>query len=185
MKLFRSLFQKIKERWKEDGRPELCRNLLALGIQAHVAERGRPEEQITNSKGSAGIIDICDSPISWVNVINRNWWELMNMRDDDDRLSFYYEYGIPDPNLKALFPDRFCLGVIKRLPQGVSLTQPMEHYYDRFFDGYRSINGYPKQGCWVLTTPLRVLSLPLPIELWNSYEAIAQHLLESPISPPL
>ena len=105
MKSISSWLSKISGRLKQSSRSELCEGLQSLGLRAEVAERGRPEERITSSERSVGVIDIHDSPIAWMNIVHMSWWEVMNMRDDDGRAPYYYECGIPDPNLDPQFPD--------------------------------------------------------------------------------
>ena len=63
------LFGKLKERFRDHARDDLCADLRALGIQAQMSERGRPEEKITRWRGkSFGIIDMQDALICWVDV---------------------------------------------------------------------------------------------------------------------
>ena len=82
------------------GRDDLCADLRALGIQAQMSERGRPEEKITRGRGkSLGIIDIQDAPIRWVDVkkgVTRDW---------ENRRDTYWtiEYGVPDSRFTAGF----------------------------------------------------------------------------------
>ena len=76
-----------------DDRGEVCAALQALGIQAEMSERGRPEEEVyagvTNT--SSGVIDIVEGPIRWVNFI-RAWFASV---DIDSDMPEYPVYGIP------------------------------------------------------------------------------------------
>ncbi len=66
-------FQKLHEAWRDKTRDLICDQLAAMGVDARLAERGRPEERlgspVTIGRGhSLGLIDIEGSPIKWINV---------------------------------------------------------------------------------------------------------------------
>ena len=58
---------KLRERYRDKSRDELCAHLRILEIDAQLAPRGRKEEKI-GGEGSLGLIDIPEGPIRWVNV---------------------------------------------------------------------------------------------------------------------
>ena len=92
------LVRKLKERLRDHGRDELCADLRALGIQAQISERGRPEEKITHGRGkSFGIIDIQDVLIRWVDV--------KKQADGENPGPPYYhiEYGVPGSRITSGF----------------------------------------------------------------------------------
>ena len=53
-----------------DERELVCAGLRRCGVDAQIAERGRPEEKIFSERGteSLGVVDIAKGPIRWVNV---------------------------------------------------------------------------------------------------------------------
>ena len=67
------LFQKLRERFRDHARDDLCAGLRRLGMNAKLAQRGRPEERIALHADhlSLGIIDISQGPIRWINVPGR------------------------------------------------------------------------------------------------------------------
>jgi hypothetical protein len=72
-------------------REQLCKELGALGLNAGLAKRGRPEEK--SATFSMGLVEIVGSPIRWVNV--RKW--------DNEGPVYATEYGVPDSrNLPTL-----------------------------------------------------------------------------------
>ena len=61
--------QALREKFRSHTRDEMCAALQAIGVQAQMLERGRPEEKITRRRRkSLGIIDIQDELIRWVDV---------------------------------------------------------------------------------------------------------------------
>ena len=192
---------KLKKRFRDHGRDEMCAHLRTLGIEAEMSERGRPEEKIGGSPKflgifdqgprSLGIIEIQDAPIRWVNV--------RTGRDPDTGTFWDIEYGVPDARITEDFPKveirtnhikgiplvgkvvdlkwkgkDFDLGLIKRLNHDVSLN---EHILDSHGLNF---GAYPEHGCWIL----EVIDVITPSrQEWDSYQAIADHLLSIPIPP--
>ena len=62
-----SFLSRVRERFREKTRESFCAHLQSLGIDVHMAERGRAEEKIGNA-GSLGLIDVAEGPIRWVNL---------------------------------------------------------------------------------------------------------------------
>lgn len=62
-------FGRLREKLRDKVIDKLYDDLCALGLDARMAERRRPEEKmILNSGKSLGLIEIRDRPIHWVNV---------------------------------------------------------------------------------------------------------------------
>ena len=70
-----------------NAREDLCAGLRAIGVDAQIAGRGRPEEK-TNGHYSEGVIDVSEGPIRWVNVVS---W------GGGERDYYQTDYGVPDP----------------------------------------------------------------------------------------
>ena len=64
----------MKERFRDKTRDDLTLALKELGIDATMAERGRPEEDIQDTwmNRSQGIIDLAEGPIRWVNCLKQD-----------------------------------------------------------------------------------------------------------------
>ena len=82
----------MKERLRDKTRDELTLALHALGIDATMAERERPEEKIQNAwtNRSQGIIDVQEGSIRWVNCLKQDgsqysppqWWTVFGLPDE-------------------------------------------------------------------------------------------------------
>jgi hypothetical protein len=86
----------IYEKLWEHERDMLCDRLNRF-VTAQLAGRDRPEESITAHSGSLGIIDICGSPIRWVQVLREggesaNHWFL----------NFVFQTSKWDPPIRGL-----------------------------------------------------------------------------------
>ena len=77
----------MKEKLRDKTRDDLNLALRSLGVDAEMAERGRPEEKVGKSllRRSLGLLDIRDGPISAINVIKQDrsqhsppfWWAVL------------------------------------------------------------------------------------------------------------
>jgi len=186
-----SLFDKLSEKLRDHARDELCTSLQALGIQAQLSERGRPEEDITSSKRflgdgskSLGIIDILEGPIRWLNVKKQ-------VQDEDGWViagaEHWVECGIPDTKVQPGFSEvRLKLKRTKKFPLLGRVVRTRWDGKD-FGTGVRNrlnqditvinvqikIGAYPQYCCWILTAD----KISIPSELWDYYQRIAKHLL--------
>ena len=182
-------FDKIREVFRDHGRDELCAHLRALGIQPQMSVRGRPEEKITGWGKSLGIIDIQDALIRWIDIRREH--------DPDNNASWYIGYGVPDSRITAGFHKvtirtkrikkfplvgkvidlrweggDFGLGLTERLNLDVVLNKLLMDTHDM------EIGTYPEHSCWMLeVTDVRVP----PKQAWDCYQAIARHLLGTPL----
>ena len=64
-------FCRVKERFRDHVRDDLCAVLQGLDVQAQLAECGRLEEEASSGRGgSFGVIDVLGGPIRWFGVKN-------------------------------------------------------------------------------------------------------------------
>ena len=192
--------QALREKFRSHTRDEMCAALQAIGVQAQMLERGRPEEKITRGRRkSLGIIDIQDELIRWVDV------KKGFTHDYEDGRDTYWdiEYGVPDSRLIACchkvkiktvrlktIPvfgkvvdlkwegEDLGLGLSERLNFDVLLNKLLMDTHDM------EIGSYPEDSCWILTASPSTEKQPTPapsVYLWECYQAIARHLLATPI----
>ena len=66
-------FSVLKEKIRDTARDDVCASLCAIGVDARIIERGRPVEKVGKSwRGrSLGLIEVQDSPIRWVNLVDK------------------------------------------------------------------------------------------------------------------
>ena len=186
-----------QEFFGENPREVVCEALQGLGVDAHLAPRGRPEEKIDShgalGRGSIDLIDIGNGPIRWVSV------RFEGRPTEAGWLTAYHvEYGVPDPRVGEGFPkcriesvlvksspvvgrmvdlywegEDFGLGVISRLNNDHQLKKPIVE--ESWGVRIKAIGGY---NCWIISTPSGFPVPPCPSEeLWNCLHTIARHLL--------
>lgn len=193
MSLLSRLLEKLK--FRDDTRDQLCTALKDLGLDAQMAARGRVEQKIYfGPRWSLGVIDIAEGPIRWVNVTQ----ETITWGGEDPPLLHFVVYGVPDPRVGPGFPKvrvkitgvrwkgkDFGLGIVDRLSQDVSVASAiMDGAINPFLNVMWpravprvEIRAYPYRSCWMLATP----TLAPSKQEWDCYQAIARHLLATPI----
>ena len=64
----------LKSKIRDKTRDNLAAQLVALGVSAKLADRGRVEERVGKPvfHRSLGIIDISDGPMRWINIVKRD-----------------------------------------------------------------------------------------------------------------
>ena len=77
---------------RDKTRDKLAAALQDIGVQAEMAERKRAEEKIEDSwfQRSLGLIDITDSPVTWINILKKDgsknspprWWVVFCIQDE-------------------------------------------------------------------------------------------------------
>ena len=185
------LFDKVKERLRDHMRDNICASLRSLGIDAQMAERGTWQEKIRlEGRTSLGVIDMREGPIRWVRV------DKASGPPPSIESSYFTHYGVPDPRLglgsppvaiKSVCVNSFPLvgkavdlhwrgrdlglGIIDRLNNDVQLKQPIMSSRDV------KINAHGDHSCWIISTSPEGWRSHPSLELWNCYQAIAQHLL--------
>ena len=118
-------------------------------------------------------------------------------------VDFPIDYVVPDPKVYPEFPkvtirtvrvkgfplfgkvidlrwegEDFGLGIIDHLNSDISIRGSLMNSYDL------KVMVDPVHSCWALSdSPPNGRELSVDIELWTCYKVIAQHLLETPISP--
>ena len=161
---------KIKETLRDKARDRVYARLCAIGVDARIAERGRPEEKLgcIGLKRSLGLVEICGEPIRWVNVINWTQHFPGNVQ------KYRNVYLVHDPYLstKSKLNGNEIGQRIKKdvlLNQGlIGLNRDIE------------ILAFPEDKCWaILSKDYEGRNPPPSSEEWNSFKTIARHLLES------
>jgi len=159
----------IKETLRDKARDRVYARLCAIGVDARIAERGRPEEKLgcIGLKRSLGLVEIRGEPISWVNVINWTQHFPGNVQ------KYRNVYLVHDPNLstKSKLNGNEIGRRIKKdvlLNQGlIGLARDIE------------ILAFPEDKCWaILSKDYEGRNPPPSSEEWNSFITIARHLLE-------
>ena len=176
-----------RERFRDKFRDRVCAGLRKLGIDAQMSLRGRIEEMVCGGE-SLGIIDIDNSPITWINTRREK-----GDGGQSSHVYYFIDYGILDnrlgqnSNLLEIRTIRvktipwfgrvvdlrwegedLNLGIISRLNSDISLKPPIMRSYDVM------IHADGQHGYWIISA--ETIEVPSP-ELWSCYEAIAQHLL--------
>jgi hypothetical protein len=195
-------FATVSEAYRRTSRDVLCAHLRSLGIDAQIAQRGRPEERIGVGSGwggssgqSLGVIDISGGLIRWVNV------EMVSSGSSGFTMggtSYAILYGVPDPKiwpdllwfevkmvLKKSLPlfgmvidiewrgNRHSWSLAADLNNDFSLKNPLMKRERKV-----KIRAYPDHGCWLIMEPVPQYRLITPpIRVWQCYQRIAQHLL--------
>ena len=189
-------FDELKEAFVDTTRrrTSMYAGLRKLGMDAKKTKYHRPEQDIAGGWETGygyplGLIDILEGSIHWVNVRK----ERVSTGQGGWVTSYYTNYGVPDSRLgpnspkiwlmavrKKAFPlfgkvvdlrwkgRDFGSGILSRLSDDISLKYPIMRGHDLIIESQGSA------GCWIIST--RTGDVP-SIELWNCYQAIAQHLL--------
>jgi len=172
------------------ARRELCDTLLEIGVPARLAKGRRPEEEYGSGR-YAGLIDIADGPIRWINIDF--------VPGGPDYPSYYIiEYGVPDSrplpevSFSAVFARTFprigritcvrwkgkdgTLGILDCLNNDASVSGELIENSNFLLS--LTVHAAPKRAsdknCWIIAeTPNGRPS----IKLWSCYQAIARHLV--------
>lgn len=194
-------FDQIRGIALDKTRDNICAGLQSLGIDAQMAERGRREEKI-GGKGSLGLIDIPEGPISWINVRKetqhggqggRYTYDEGPFNDGGSYTDYYIEYGVPDRRLSPGHPEYRIISVRIKTPplfdQVSDLHWKGEDFGLGIIDRLDSdislkqpimkshdviIRAHGDHMCWIISTTASEVPSG---ELWNCYQAIARHLL--------
>jgi len=165
-------------------RENLILGLHKLGISAKIAKRRRPEQK--TGENSIGLIDIENSPISWINV--RNWW------DYEGPEHYATDYGIPDsrplPDIKIRsvrvrnFPLLGNVIDVRWKGNNMNVAHHLtkdEAIREAIIASHSEITvlTHPKQGCWLI--PRSGREVPKPSQ-WDCYQRIAAKLLVAPLT---
>jgi len=160
----------IKETLRDKARDRVYARLCAIGVDARIAERGRPEEKLgcIGLKRSLGLVEIRGEPISWVNVINWTQHFPGNVQ------KYRNVYLVHDPYLSTKSKlNGNEMG--QRIKKDVLLNQGLIGL-DRDIE----ILAFPEDKCWaILSKDYEGRNPPPSSEEWNSFITIARHLLES------
>ncbi len=187
MMRLRRLFRWLKEAPRNKGREELCAALCAIGVDARIAERGRPEEQTRSHGDSLGVIDVGQGPIGWIN--------LSGDYSPEGGSCYTTDYGVPDPRhlpkleIRSIRMRRFpifgrVLNVRWKggdhgfgLGHCLSSDETIRSAIMSAGDEVRVV-ARRDHGCWLIRHETFFSSHIPSAEQWSCYQAIAEHLLE-------
>ena len=183
---------KIKLDSFDRKREAVCAHLQAMGIEAQIAERGRPEEVFREpGELSLGLIYLYRQAINWINVVE-GFTKAVRM---GGQLYHRLCYGVQDPNLRIEEPRVWFRSIRQRswwpLGRVVDLSWqdmvgPVRLYplsgnellKERLIKEGIDVEvvGYP-DGYWLIANRE---GARLPSKgMWECYQAIALDLLES------
>ena len=178
-------------------RSSFCSHLNAIGIRAHEAQLGRPEELFRDRhEMSIGLIHLQDPHLEWANVVQGNYsgrmpGSLLFMRTLEP---LYYRiwYGVYDPNLKLPNPSLVFrskrLRSLKLIGRVVDVSwynelQPVElqpltsdpYVRDHLIQSGVDVEimAFP-DGYWIISN--REAGRPPSKRIWECYQAVAQGL---------
>lgn len=201
----RGFWRRIEEQFL--ARNKVCARLCSIGLNAHMVERGRAEENVgldwvmRKDDKSLGLIEIHESQICWVNVIETKSGKgtqgetvryenvyivpdsTLYTRGDDWLIESTRQKGVPligrvlDIKWKANCEDE----LIMRLGQDVLLNQTLIRLNEDV-----QMRSFPKYGCWAISSSKYmhdwlhwVVGRSIPSrEQWDCYEMITRFLLE-------
>ena len=165
----------------DKSRDELCAGLQTIGVDARMAERGRPEEK--TGEGSLGLIDIGQGSVRWINA---------RVEDRGETTVHMTEYGVTDsrylPKIQIesvrvkTFPifgrvidvrwngDDQGLGIVERLGSDSAIKDAIIGNGDEL-----TVVARRDQGYWLIRREIRATP---SAEQWGCYQAIAEHLLQ-------
>jgi len=204
-RLNRGFWRRIEEQFL--ARNKVCTRLCSIGLNTHMVELGRPEENVgldwvmSKDDKSLGLIEIQESPIRWVNVLQT----ISGKGTQGETVRYKNVYIVPDSTLftkggdwfiestrqksvrvigrvidikwKANFEDE----LIMRLGQDVLLNQSLIRLNEDIL-----IRSFPKYGCWAISSSrffggwfgLAVGQSTPSREQWDCYEMVTRFLLE-------
>lgn len=185
----------------QQKRRSFCNHLNAIGVTAHEAQKGRPEELFRDHhEMSIGLIHLQDPHLDWANVVQGNYrgrlpGDLLFMRTLGQ--PFYYRvwYGVYDPNLKLHNPSLLFRSKrhrsLKIIGRAVDVTwrnelqpvvlEPMTS--DPEVKGHLIQSGVDVEvmafpdGYWIISN--REAARPPSRQIWECYQAVAEGLKRS------
>ena len=177
----------LRETMRDKARDKLCAGLCEIGVNARMAERGRPEDK--TGEGSLGIIEIGRSPIRWANVRKENHHETT---------IYFTEFGVPDarrltdlrirPVRVRSFPvfgrvievrwegDDRTYGIGQQLSQDQVVKNLVIDTDDDV-----TVVARPDHGCWLIR---RETAAAPSAGQWRCYQAVAGRLLAARLPGP-
>ena len=196
-------FDAVRELFRDHTRDNLCAELQTLGVNARMADRGRPEED-TGEGTSLGIIDIVGGSIPWVNVRKVTTSGGGYEDGDDSVTTCYTDYGVPvgypTPNVtiksarrkgfpllgavidaewsaEGSNPDAGVVAdILRRLGEDATVRDAIMATRDvKIIVGPHGPQREGRLG-WVISTQTRAVPTR---QAWDCYQAIARHLIEA------
>lgn len=212
------IFNSLKEKMRDKTVDNLCNHLRSIALDAQMVERGRLEEQFHTNwpksfvflrtyEKSMGLIEIRNSPINFVSVIQREIGSTTTSVAGSTAKCYGYAYLVPH---QAIYSERalrlrsvrvknlplvgrvvdirwvanFQGELIWRISNDVALTESLTMLKEDV-----EIFSYPshgESGYWLIVSSLFPTPWwgrsrqPFPSrQQWDCYEAIVHHLVES------
>ncbi len=191
----------VRRRMSRRMRGNLCASLNSLGLNAQMAEQGKPEEHIGEDwmGKSQGLIEIQDGPIRRVNVLKEKGTGGEHGSPD----TYTNVYLVPSPTgyvetygeIKSIREKSVPLfgrvvdirweadvegDLIRRINEDVSLKENLIKLNEDV-----TIRGFPEYSCWAIVSRqyqggfgLHNQRAPSRAQ-WECYETLARHMLES------
>ena len=193
--------------FRNKTRDKVCARLCAIGLDAIVVDRGRPEENIGEegwvfgeNEKSLGLIEVRDSPIRWVNLLDI----VRNRGTQYQAVDHRNVYLVPDPTVSSKGEYMMAKSVrvkstpligrvvdirweggkshgnlIRRMSDDILLNRSLIRLKEDV-----TIRSFPEYSCWAILSSRSgtggLFGHPAPSrEQWNCYESVARHLLES------
>ena len=173
----------------------LVDGLRAIGLEARLAEAGRPERRVVGEgwgRRSELLIEICGEPIRWVNVVSKGQGQKTQYTNiyvipgsailDEGWLRGVRVKTIPmfGRVVGLRWKGKMTVSLIRRLEQDVLLSQTLMRLEEDI-----EIWSDPEFGCWSLLSvqhkfdfrTARLWQPPPSAEKWECYKTIARHLL--------
>lgn len=197
----------LKESVRDKTRDKLCADLCAMGLDAHMLERGRPEEGVVGGSkgGSLGLIEIRAGPIRWVSVLRHTQRSGGGLSGGSETVTYTNVYLVSDTGIgrerrvevksipvksvllfgrviDLLWKGKLQGDLIRRLNEDLLLKQSLLRVKEDV-----TIRSFPDVGCWAISSRWYQADwlgrtpkkLTPSREQWSCYETIARHLLES------
>ena len=161
------IFRTLKETLRDKTRDRVCARLCVMGVDACIAERGRPEEKLGCSglRRSLGLVEMHGEPIRWVNVINWTQHFPANVQ------KYRNIYLIHDPNLSTR--SKLNYSEIEQIKDDLLLNQSLTGLNRNI-----EIQTFPEDKYWAISLEEYEGRNPPPsLEQWNSIKTISSHLL--------
>ena len=173
-------------------REDLCTQLRSIGVDARLSELLRVFKDIERGllDESGGLIEINDSVIRWVYMIERG----------TDTSEYYVKYVVADSLLGTNCPgvkitsklkgDKWQwkgkdsgLGIIERLNNDTLTNSWLVHLNSEEIkiSDEITIRAYSKGFCWIISSKTTAYVPLITEELWDCYQAIAHQLLSAPL----
>ena len=194
----------MRERFRDKTRDDLAFGLNLLGVRAELSDRERPEEKLgrTVFRRSLGVIDLYDSPVSFINVLKQDgsqysppyWWLVLAAADARDAPFGKVEFRtIREKKFPQFWKvtgvtwrgDDYGTGLVDAFTADKELTRLARKHgdvevrrYEAAFEASRDDDDGPPFEGWTLTLNARLQKPAL--KEWRLLTAAVERLLAAP-----